>query len=261
MVQARPGDGEPAPVEHDPSSDRAFIVLILSSGSKTLQDTRVLLLATPRPSAPDVFHGAESDVGLSDWGAAGRLLADSPEEQGAGPVLLGHAAGLATAGPIAGLAALTPPIVLAPRAPDRSPERPVARGRLGRLRRSQGAGWPATWIHPRGRRVFADIRRRVVPSSQELPVRHPGQTIIVVAHGVVIRVVLTEPSRGSRARRLRPLRHRLRLDQRPPLGRQVESARLNQSIAPSPAAAGRVRVSPPRTRSRRRFGSLARRRS
>ena len=41
-----------------------------------------------------------------------------------------------------------------------------------------------------GGESFADIRRRVLPFFQELPARHPGKTIVVVAHGVVIRVVL-----------------------------------------------------------------------
>ena len=46
------------------------------------------------------------------------------------------------------------------------------------------------FTHPGGE-SFADIRRRVVPVLQQLAERHHGETIIVVAHGVVIRVVLT----------------------------------------------------------------------
>jgi broad specificity phosphatase PhoE len=44
--------------------------------------------------------------------------------------------------------------------------------------------------HPGGE-SFADIRRRVCPVFEELARRHRGQTMLVVAHGVVIRVALT----------------------------------------------------------------------
>ena len=44
--------------------------------------------------------------------------------------------------------------------------------------------------HPGGE-SYADIRRRVIPIFEELVARHHGETIIVVAHGVVIRVILT----------------------------------------------------------------------
>jgi broad specificity phosphatase PhoE len=55
----------------------------------------------------------------------------------------------------------------------------------------------ARWIagdlefsHPGGE-SYADIRRRVLPIFQGLAARHRGETLIVVAHGVVIRVALT----------------------------------------------------------------------
>jgi probable phosphoglycerate mutase len=47
-----------------------------------LQETRLLLIRHAETSAPNVFHGAESDIGLSDWGQrqAG-LLADHLKTQ------------------------------------------------------------------------------------------------------------------------------------------------------------------------------------
>jgi broad specificity phosphatase PhoE len=42
-----------------------------------------------------------------------------------------------------------------------------------------------------GGESYADIRRRVVPAFRRLSERSAGRTIIVVAHGVVIRVLLT----------------------------------------------------------------------
>jgi broad specificity phosphatase PhoE len=68
---------------------------------------------------------------------------------------------------------------------------------------SREEGWAtyaeskARWIasdlefsHPGGE-SFAEIRRRVCPILEELAVRHRGETVIIVAHGVVIRVALT----------------------------------------------------------------------
>ncbi len=47
-----------------------------------MRGTRLLLVRHAETSAPDLFHGAESDVGLSAWGAqqseqVGRALAAS----------------------------------------------------------------------------------------------------------------------------------------------------------------------------------------
>src|SRR5512135_641422 len=47
-----------------------------------------------------------------------------------------------------------------------------------------------------GGESYAEIRRRVVPAFQALARRHPGETIVVVAHGVVIRVLLTSLLEG-----------------------------------------------------------------
>jgi probable phosphoglycerate mutase len=41
-----------------------------------------------------------------------------------------------------------------------------------------------------GGESFNEIRRRVLPAFEELSARHRGETIVVVAHGVVIRVIL-----------------------------------------------------------------------
>ncbi len=51
------------------------------------------------------------------------------------------------------------------------------------------------FTHERGE-SYAAIRRRVVPALQVLVQRHPGQTIVVVTHGVVIRVALTSLLEG-----------------------------------------------------------------
>src|SRR3954454_12553201 len=54
------------------------------AGSKRLQETYVLLLRHAETSAPDVFHGAESDIGLSEWGyRQAALLGDYLKGKGA----------------------------------------------------------------------------------------------------------------------------------------------------------------------------------
>jgi broad specificity phosphatase PhoE len=47
-----------------------------------------------------------------------------------------------------------------------------------------------------GAESYADIRRRVMPTFLAVAARHPGQTFAVVAHGVVIRVLLTSLIEG-----------------------------------------------------------------
>jgi broad specificity phosphatase PhoE len=42
-----------------------------------------------------------------------------------------------------------------------------------------------------GGESYLEIQGRVVPAFQTIANRHPGETIVVVAHGVVIRVLLT----------------------------------------------------------------------
>jgi broad specificity phosphatase PhoE len=46
------------------------------------------------------------------------------------------------------------------------------------------------WTHEGGE-SYADIRARVLPVWQELAARASGQTMVIVAHGVVIRVLIT----------------------------------------------------------------------
>ena len=55
-----------------------------------------------------------------------------------------------------------------------------------------------------GGESYAQIRDRVVPAFTALADRHPGETIVVVAHGVVIRVLLASLLEGARAGRFRP---------------------------------------------------------
>jgi probable phosphoglycerate mutase len=158
--------------------------------------TRVILLRHAETANPFVFHGAESDVGLSERGVrqaqavAPLLVARSPD------VLVSSAMrrALLTAEPIAAACGLT--IQIEPDLHER---------RVGLLAGTptQGPGlgplWPETLARWKsGDTAFAspgaeswdDIRHRVLPPWQRLTRDHAGRTIVVVAHGIVIRVLL-----------------------------------------------------------------------
>ena len=160
-----------------------------------MEGTRLLLARHAETSAPDRFHGAESDIGLSDWGvhqaerlglwladrAANALYSSSMRRAALTAACIGRACNLKPV-PITGLH-----------------ERKI--GPLSGKSRDEGwAIYAATkerWIagdleytHPGGE-SYGDIRRRVVPIIEDLGRRHRGDTIMVVAHGVVIRVLLT----------------------------------------------------------------------
>ena len=183
------------------------------------QGTRILLARHAETSAPDRFHGAESDIDLSARGhqqaeQLGRWLKDADPN---GALLLGDAGAVDTAAPIGRACGLEPVVIAALH------ERRI--GPLSGVSREEGwatyAETKQRWIagelevaHPGGE-SFADIRRRVGPILEDLAARHRGETIVVVAHGVVIRVALTSLLAGFTPRRLRPDRDRLRLGQRP----------------------------------------------
>ena len=159
-----------------------------------MQETRLLLIRHAETSAPDVFHGAESDIGLSAWGEHQAIqLGERLKDQGAHALYCSAMRrAVDTARPIGAACGLDAVHRTAtPRAADRPALRLEPRNRVGNLCRVQER-WIAGEIeftHPGGE-SYADIRRRVVPVFEELRARHLGETLIVVAHGVVIRVVL-----------------------------------------------------------------------
>ena len=164
--------------------------------------TRVLLLRHAESADPTVFHGAESDVGLSERGRR-------------------QAAAVAAA-----LAALTPDVVVSSamrRARDTA--EPVARAcglpsrvepalherRVGALGGTpvDGQGvWPETlrrWVAgdtdhaPPGAESYDAIRGRVLPVWERLTAEYEGKTLVVVAHGIVCKVLLLSVLPGHTA--------------------------------------------------------------
>lgn len=165
-----------------------------------MRETRILLLRHAETAAPDRFHGAESDVELGD---AGRLQAASVAKQLAlfQPGALycsGMIRAQQTAAPIAAACRLAPQVI------DALHERKM--GPLSGQPRAEGwstyqnamAAWMAgdlDFTH-NGGESFAAIAQRTVPVFRSLAERHRGETIVVVAHGVVIRVVLCSLIQG-----------------------------------------------------------------
>lgn len=161
---------------------------------------RILLARHAETSAPDRFHGAESDIGLSEWGReqAERLGRWVAEARPAALYCSAMRRAVDTAGPVGRACGLEPVVIPALH------ERRI--GALSGVPREEGwaayAEVKARWLagdlevsHPGGE-SFADIRRRVVPILEELAARHRGETIAVVAHGVVIRVLLSSLVEG-----------------------------------------------------------------
>jgi broad specificity phosphatase PhoE len=164
-------------------------------GCDDASGTRILLARHAETSAPDRFHGAESDIGLSEWGhtQAARLGGWVADARPAAVYCSAMRRAVDTAAPVGHACGLEPTVIPA-----------LHERRIGYLSGvSREEGWATyaevkeRWLagelevsHPGGE-SFADIRRRVVPILEDLAERHRGETIAVIVHGVVIRVLLT----------------------------------------------------------------------
>ena len=166
--------------------------------------TRVLLLRHAETAAPGQFHGAESDIGLGPRGfeqaraAAPAIASHRPSTIYSSAMLRARQ----TAEAIAQACGLG--VVAIPELHER---------RMGALSGMPMAqGWDAytaamtAWklgdldAAHEGGESFSQIRARVVPALEALARRHPGETVVVVAHGVVIRVLLSCCLDGGPAR-------------------------------------------------------------
>ena len=164
---------------------------------------RVFLLRHAETANPLVFHGAESDVGLSERGRA--------QAEAVAPVLAAFRPGalvssamrraLDTAGPIARACRL--PIQVEPDLHER---------RVGELSGTPTGGregvWPDTlrrWMAgdtayaPPGAESFDAIHARVRPVWDRLTAGLGGSPLVIVAHGVVCKVLLLRLLSGHSA--------------------------------------------------------------
>jgi len=156
--------------------------------------TRVWLLRHAETANPTVFHGAESDIGLSERGQR-RADALAAVLAGLGPDAVVSSAmrrAILTASPIAAACGLS--LRVEPELHER---------RVGILSGMptvpEGPLWRQTVEHwesgdlefaTEGAESFADIQRRVIPVWDRLAADFANRKLLVVAHGVVIRVLL-----------------------------------------------------------------------
>ncbi|MBX9624037.1 MAG: histidine phosphatase family protein [Gemmataceae bacterium] len=156
--------------------------------------TTLWLTRHAETALPTVFHGAESDVGLSDLGRRQAVAAAGwfRDLRPTAVVSSGMLRARDTAGPIAAACGL---------APEEEPE--LFERRVGLLTGtafSMNAGpWPETiarWAAgetaytSHGAESFDALRGRVVPAFLRVVDRYPGGRVVVVAHGVVCKVLM-----------------------------------------------------------------------
>ena len=164
---------------------------------------RFFLLRHAETADPLVFHGAESDVGLSERGHA-QAAAVAPVLAAFRPGAVVSSAmrrALDTAGSIARACGL--PLQVEPELHER---------RVGALSGTPTGGregvWPDTlrrWMAgdtgfaPPGAESFDDIHARVRPVWERLTAAAGGPPLVIVAHGVVCKVLLLRLLSGHSA--------------------------------------------------------------
>jgi 2,3-bisphosphoglycerate-dependent phosphoglycerate mutase len=155
---------------------------------------RVWLLRHAETTAPHVFNGAESDVDLSELGVRQSAAAADWFAQHRPTAVVSSAMrrAIATAAPIA--AACGVPHTVHPRLHER---------RVGAMSgtsfSADGGPWNdtvAAWTAGNtafttpGAESFDDLAARLVPAWDEVCAAHPGGRVVVVAHGIVCKVLL-----------------------------------------------------------------------
>lgn len=156
--------------------------------------TRVLLLRHAEAANPQIFHGAESDVALSERGRR-QAEAIAPVLKKEVPQVLVTSAmrrAIETATPTARACGLE--LQIEPQLHERR-----VGALVGTPTRGHDGVWPDTlrrWLAGDtgfalpGAESFDDIHSRVLPVWQRVTTEHAGKTIVIVAHGVVCRVLL-----------------------------------------------------------------------
>ncbi|MFO0801017.1 MAG: histidine phosphatase family protein [Gemmataceae bacterium] len=156
--------------------------------------TTIWLARHAETSAPTVFHGAESDIGLSELGR--RQAAAAADWFAPLRVTAVVSSGMLRARDTAA------PIAAACRVPH-SIEPDLHERRVGAMSgtsfSSESGPWPQTidrWedgdttFSTPGAESFDDLRRRLLPALERVAAAHPGGRVVVVAHGVVCKVLL-----------------------------------------------------------------------
>ncbi|MGL6073606.1 MAG: histidine phosphatase family protein [Fimbriiglobus sp.] len=156
----------------------------------------VWLLRHAETSAPQVFHGAESDIGLSERGERQtEALADwFRSQRPTALVTSGMSRAMATGRPTANVCDLRHR--LAPKLHER-----FVGGFSGRPFVEVEASWRTTLEHwnrgdtaytTEGAESYDQLRERLLPAWHELTSQFAGERLVVVAHGIVCKVLLLE---------------------------------------------------------------------
>lgn len=162
--------------------------------------TRVWLMRHAQTYPPDVFHGFESDADLSELGYH-QAATVAPIVAGYRPDVV-YSSGMLrarrTAEPIAKLCGL--PLLIEPDLHERKV------GALsGKPVHPEMGGWPETvqrWVAgdtgyaPEGAESFDAVQKRVLPVWDRLTTKHKDQSIVIVCHGNVSRVLLLSLLKG-----------------------------------------------------------------
>jgi probable phosphoglycerate mutase len=202
---------------------------------------RVLLLRHAESADPLIFHGAESDIGLSVRGQR--------QAEAVAPVLAAYRPARVVSSAMRRARDTAEPIVRACGVPWQiEPE--LHERRVGELSgtptgRSEGV-WPDTlrrWMAgetgfaPAGAESFDAIARRVLPVWERVTAGANDETLVIVAHGVVCKVLLLTLLPGwspADWRRLGPI-HNVGISELVREGEDWRAVRLNE-VPPAVAA-------------------------
>jgi broad specificity phosphatase PhoE len=207
-------------------------------GDETLPETRILLLRHAETSAPDRLHGAESDIGLGPRGLqqADAVAAWLGTQRPDALVSSAMSRALQTARPIAGVCGLEIDIV--PELHERKMGRysGMSREEAMPMHRETMRRWMAgeSDYALEGCESYVAMRTRVLPVFEKIATRGAARTTIIVAHGMVIRILLTSilddfgPSNLDRIRIENVAVNDLRRD-----GKGWRAMALNQSVVPA----------------------------
>jgi probable phosphoglycerate mutase len=166
--------------------------------------TRVLLLRHAESADPTVFHGAESNVGLSERGRQ--------QTRALAPIVAAHAPAAVVSSAMRRAVETATPIALACGIPLQI-EPQLHERRVGALSGTAfgdtNGPWPQTlrrWMAgetcyaPPGSESFDDIQSRTLPVWQRLTAACADRCLVIVAHGVVCKVLLLSVLPGLSAR-------------------------------------------------------------
>ena len=174
---------------------------VSSIGARLLECTRILLLRHAETADPSRFHGSESNIGLGERGqrqalAVARYLANEKPDA---IVTSAMSRAIDTAKPIAEACGIE--YLVEADLHERS------MGPLSGVSREDGlpayADAVQQWTQGNldythtGGESYIMIQRRVMPVFDRVVSACRGKTIVIVAHGVVIRVLLTTILPGS----------------------------------------------------------------